>query len=220
MDLLKSVTIEIGKRLRTFREQRGLSQKEFADRLRVPANYISRYEAGLHLPSPDVVAKLKKTFGLNEFWLASGTKIEGFSVEWSDLMRLVQGQTKMQDVGAMLESIWSHDAPPLTIEFLKEKLNLSSAKAKQLLFQLLEDGFIVGIGNGSYVANPFYPFAAGIQDYAAFLNRSLQLVRIYIEGDSEKIARIGGMLDMADPGLDFIKKYSSRLLKEKTKEGI
>jgi transcriptional regulator with XRE-family HTH domain len=219
MDLLKIETIEVGKRLQGFREQLGLSQKEFAERLNVPANYISRYESGLRLPSFDIVRKLKKTFGLNEFWLATGRKIEDVPplTDWPVILRLVRKHIKTQNVVEVLRLIWDHNAPPLTVKLFQEKFHTSSKEAKHMLLRLLQDGIIIGVGKGTFKANPFYPFAGGIQDPEGFSERTLQLVRIYIEGDREKIARVEGMLDMADPGVAFVKKYLSELIGEKEK---
>ena len=47
---------EIGARIRAFREARGLTQKELADRLQINNNRVSNWEQGINRPDADMLA--------------------------------------------------------------------------------------------------------------------------------------------------------------------
>lgn len=49
---------EIGDRIRELRTERGLSQKELADKIGVATNTVSQYESGKSKTSINVLAKL------------------------------------------------------------------------------------------------------------------------------------------------------------------
>lgn len=49
---------DFGKRLRTLREERGLSQRELAERIRTRAPQVSRYETGAYMPNAETLASL------------------------------------------------------------------------------------------------------------------------------------------------------------------
>src|SRR5437764_800081 len=51
--------LEIGKRIRTYREQQGLSQKQLADQTHIPASQICRYEKGTELPTLLALTRLR-----------------------------------------------------------------------------------------------------------------------------------------------------------------
>jgi transcriptional regulator with XRE-family HTH domain len=52
------MTYRIGARLRRYREARGLSQKEFAERIGVGNGRISNWEQGLNRPDVDILARI------------------------------------------------------------------------------------------------------------------------------------------------------------------
>ncbi|MCH5184277.1 MAG: helix-turn-helix domain-containing protein [Oscillospiraceae bacterium] len=49
---------ELGNRIRKYREQRGLSQKEFASMIGVSNSRVSNWEQGLNRPDADLVADI------------------------------------------------------------------------------------------------------------------------------------------------------------------
>lgn len=49
---------EIGSRIRRFREERGLSQKQLAELIGVKNNRVSNWEQGLNRPDADILAAL------------------------------------------------------------------------------------------------------------------------------------------------------------------
>jgi transcriptional regulator with XRE-family HTH domain len=56
--LINPVALEVGKRIRAYRELHGLSQKDFADRCGVTQPQLCRYEGGTELPRGPVLEKL------------------------------------------------------------------------------------------------------------------------------------------------------------------
>lgn len=49
---------EIGKRIRKYRKERGLSQRQLADKIGVSNGRVSNWEQGLNRPDADILAKL------------------------------------------------------------------------------------------------------------------------------------------------------------------
>lgn len=49
---------EFGKRLRAFREERGLSQRDLAERIHTRAPQVSRYETGAYLPNAETLVSI------------------------------------------------------------------------------------------------------------------------------------------------------------------
>lgn len=49
---------EIGKRIREYREERGMSQKELADKIGVSNSRVSNWEQGINRPDADILADL------------------------------------------------------------------------------------------------------------------------------------------------------------------
>lgn len=64
--------IDIGKRLREFRESLGLSQKEFVKNLSVKPAAWSSYENGTSYPPAPVMYELAEKYSLDLNWLVSG----------------------------------------------------------------------------------------------------------------------------------------------------
>lgn len=53
-----------GRRIRSLRKERGLTQEELAEATRLSAEYISRVERGLASPSFKIIARLADTLGV------------------------------------------------------------------------------------------------------------------------------------------------------------
>jgi len=65
---------EFGKRLRSLREDRGLTQRELATRLHTPVPQISRYETGFCLPNAETLAELADVLRIDLDELLLGRK--------------------------------------------------------------------------------------------------------------------------------------------------
>ncbi|GEM_PF-2166216 len=68
----KKYLIEIGNRLRIFRETLGLSQRAVAEKLGTGPMNVSRYELGQRKLDPHITKKYVEILGLNPVWLFTG----------------------------------------------------------------------------------------------------------------------------------------------------
>jgi transcriptional regulator with XRE-family HTH domain len=65
MDLpAKKLAVDLGRRLRRFRQDRSLTQAEVAEAAGIEPDTVGRLERGLRLPSLAVLAKLAETLGV------------------------------------------------------------------------------------------------------------------------------------------------------------
>jgi len=222
MDIRKRVTKEVGGRLKSFRKSLGLSQKDLATKLKIPVNYISRYESGRYFPSSSVVKKMKELFGLDDYWLATGIYIRSFVGEEEGIpvykfKKVLEEMEAIRFAGKLFGLI-SDPKEPLNKKLLQKKLNISSKEADQYIVVLLKLGMIIGLGEDNYSVNPLcplWPIPFGIRS-PSFLDSISKLQRIYLENNKEKISKIEGMLDMADPG---VKIFSPPPKEEKKPSG-
>lgn len=53
-----TVKYEIGSRIRKYREERGLSQKQFAEKIGVSNSRVSNWEQGINRPDADILANI------------------------------------------------------------------------------------------------------------------------------------------------------------------
>ncbi|MCD4657427.1 MAG: XRE family transcriptional regulator [Planctomycetes bacterium] len=67
----KEDNIKIGKRLRKFRRNMGLSCTDFADRIKRNRSYLSGIENGHYPLSPRLVSLIETTFGIDARWILS-----------------------------------------------------------------------------------------------------------------------------------------------------
>ena len=61
----------LGERLRGFRKSKGLTQREFAEKLRLKPNSIAQIEGGRNT-SDQTIQTICREFGVNEEWLRTG----------------------------------------------------------------------------------------------------------------------------------------------------
>ena len=64
--------MEIKDRIKELRKAKGLTQLEFADRLKVSRNNIAGYETGRTEPSGSAISLICRTFSVSETWLRTG----------------------------------------------------------------------------------------------------------------------------------------------------
>lgn len=62
----------LGKRLEALRKSKRMSQKEFADMLKVTQTTIGNYERNDRIPDSDFIQNVVKEFGTNYDWLLEG----------------------------------------------------------------------------------------------------------------------------------------------------
>lgn len=60
-------------RIKLVRKNHGLTQQEFADRLRITRGAIANYEIGRNVPTDAVIALICREFNVSEEWLRTGT---------------------------------------------------------------------------------------------------------------------------------------------------
>ena len=106
--------IEFGRRLRTIREERGLSQKDLADRLHTRPPQVSRYENGSQLPNLETLAALAEILHADIDELALGRKdstaVDALSIKDVRLIERVRELEKLdrkakETAIAMLDAI-------------------------------------------------------------------------------------------------------------------
>jgi transcriptional regulator with XRE-family HTH domain len=62
----------LNERIKTIRINAGLTQQQFADRIKVKRNTVATYEMGRSIPSDSAIALICREFGINEEWLRNG----------------------------------------------------------------------------------------------------------------------------------------------------
>ena len=62
----------VGDRIRELRKELGMTQQEFADRLKIKRNTIATYETGRNDPIDSVFALICREFNVSEDWLRTG----------------------------------------------------------------------------------------------------------------------------------------------------
>ena len=64
--------MEIKDRIKQLRKAKGLTQFEFADKLKVSRSNIASYETGKNEPSGSAISLICRTFSVSETWLRTG----------------------------------------------------------------------------------------------------------------------------------------------------
>lgn len=62
----------MNERIKTIRINAGLTQQQFADRIKVKRNTVATYEMGRSIPSDSAIALICREFRINEEWLRNG----------------------------------------------------------------------------------------------------------------------------------------------------
>lgn len=62
----------MNERLKALRKRMGLTQQEFADRLKIKRGAIANYEIGRNVPIDAVLSLISREFGVNLEWLRTG----------------------------------------------------------------------------------------------------------------------------------------------------
>lgn len=86
----------MNERIRKIRKELGITQQEFADRLKISRNNIAGYEVGKSTPSESVISLICREFNVHEEWLRTGKGEMFFQLDKEDML--------MQWAGAVLGS--------------------------------------------------------------------------------------------------------------------
>ncbi len=73
--------VDLGKRLRSLRKAKGLTQQQVADRVWVTKAMISSYELSTRAPSYEVLIKLSKLYGVTTDYLLGIEQNRSISVD-------------------------------------------------------------------------------------------------------------------------------------------
>lgn len=68
----KKITAGVGKRIKEVRQELGMSQQAFADRIGLAQMYVSMLERGARKPSQVAIIAIAAKFDLDENWLRTG----------------------------------------------------------------------------------------------------------------------------------------------------
>lgn len=72
--LYNAVMVEFGERIYNLRKKSGLSQEEFADKLGVSRQAVSKWETGQSVPDSEKAAAIGSFFGVSLDWLINGVE--------------------------------------------------------------------------------------------------------------------------------------------------
>jgi len=108
----RDIKVTFGKNAKMFRERRGLSQSDMAERAQISISFLSNIERGLKFPQPDILAKLSTALGIgvHEFFLensvtAEGKVLLGQSDSHEELLDLMY-EDVMKDVGLAVADVF------------------------------------------------------------------------------------------------------------------
>lgn len=118
----------MNERLKILRKTLGMTQQQFADRLRVPRNTIGGYEVGKSNPSDAAVNNICREFGVSETWLRTG---EG------EMLAAKTKQTEIADITARLFKMDSNSKQYKFIVALSEYLLQLDEKEMQSMLDLI-----------------------------------------------------------------------------------
>lgn len=63
---------EIGRRIKEIRKDNGMTQQQFADRIGISLNALSKIEPGMRTPSIDLFVVISESFGVSLDYLVLG----------------------------------------------------------------------------------------------------------------------------------------------------
>lgn len=113
----------MNERIKEIRKELGLTQKDFAEKIRVAPNSIARYELGDRNPSDAIINSICREFNINEEWLRTGQG-EKYNINTTTDYLYGKAMAKNNDFQMrLLNAILQLDDSELeTIEKLVEKL--------------------------------------------------------------------------------------------------
>lgn len=121
----------MGERIKELRKALGLTQQQFADKIKVKRNTVAQYEIGRNEPIETVISLICREFNVNENWLRTGegemfvtlTKEEELTDFLADLIKGERG-----DFARRLVSVLSRMTP--------DEWDMLERKAKELMAEM------------------------------------------------------------------------------------
>jgi transcriptional regulator with XRE-family HTH domain len=98
-------------RIKMLRKHFGLTQQEFANRLRIKRGGVANYEIGRNEPADSVVALICEKFNVNEEWLRTGkgqmiletTRTKKIADFMADVMKDTEDSVRLTIVSALAD---------------------------------------------------------------------------------------------------------------------
>nr|DAQ22427.1 MAG TPA: helix-turn-helix domain protein [Caudoviricetes sp.] len=115
-------------RIKELRKSLGLTQQEFANRLRVKRNTVGQWECGINALTDQMVFSICREFGVSETWLRTG---EG------EMLATKTKQTEIADITARLFKMDSDSKQYKFIVALSEYLLQLDEKEMQSMLDLI-----------------------------------------------------------------------------------
>ncbi len=115
-------------RIKELRKSLGLTQQEFANRLRVKRNTVGQWECGINALTDQMVFSICREFGVSETWLRTG---EG------DMLAVKTKQSEIADITARLFKMDSDSKQYKFIVALSEYLLQLDEKEMQSMLDLI-----------------------------------------------------------------------------------
>jgi transcriptional regulator with XRE-family HTH domain len=130
---------DIGNRLKYLRDQKNLTQQEFADSLGITQSWLSELETGIKAPSDVLIVALEYRYMINRIWLLTGNgemyqekkgidEIEVYSAEEKDtckkLLRIIRTkqETTVMAIKQNIEAFLTTPDKEKTAESPKKKI--------------------------------------------------------------------------------------------------
>ncbi|WP_051044313.1 helix-turn-helix transcriptional regulator [Clostridium sp. MSTE9] len=109
---------EIGQRIRETRTQKGLTQKEIAERCGMADSAIRKYESGTVTPKYETLERIGLALGVEPYWLMTGTaavdKLGQMANEM--LTSLKEHKTKLSELEEAMKAVLLDSYDKLNIE--------------------------------------------------------------------------------------------------------
>lgn len=101
----------MNKRIKLIRTTLGMTQQEFADKIKVKRNTVATYEMGRSIPSDSAIALICKVFDVNEDWLRTGygemfkevSKSDQIADMLSDVLKSDENNFKRRLISALVQ---------------------------------------------------------------------------------------------------------------------
>ncbi|WP_207696016.1 hypothetical protein DOK67_0000627 [Enterococcus sp. DIV0212c] len=140
------MTVEIGKQIKKFRQERQISQQELADYLNISRQTISKWELGKSLPDLENVVRLSEYFNISVDVLLGHKKL-GFFRELfggKERRQIHMDQNKKETNNAAFYSAYAQDIQPL---FAEGKRVNTFVKIEEEIFPQATFSKLIGYAN-------------------------------------------------------------------------
>lgn len=112
--MFRKVVNTLNERIKMVRNALGLTQQEFADRIKVKRNTVATYEMGRSTPSYSAIALICNEFNVNEEWLRNGTG------------KMFKSRTREQEIGAFANQVMDMEDDAFVKRFVEALTKLDA----------------------------------------------------------------------------------------------